>query len=69
MIDGERWDSPDGGSRFQMQLSVGPHHVEISKDGYKTYSTSVTIREGETTDVERESLDGGGLTGAAIFSN
>jgi len=69
VIDGERWDSPDGGSRLQIQLSVGPHHVEISKDGYKTYSTSVTVRDGETTTLNVSLSNGGGLTGAAIFSN
>ena len=50
VIDGERWDSPEGGSRLQVQLSAGPHHVEVSKDGYEAYSTSLTIRPGDTQD-------------------
>ena len=66
MIDGERWDSPEGGSRLQVQLSAGPHHVEISKDGYKTYSTSVTIRPGDTQTLNVSLSTGGGLTGAAV---
>jgi hypothetical protein len=48
VIDGERWDSPEGGSRLQVQLSAGPHRIEISKDGYKNYSASVTVRPGDT---------------------
>jgi len=48
VIDGDRWDSPEGGSKLQVQLSGGPHRIEISKDGYKTYSTSVTVRPGDT---------------------
>jgi hypothetical protein len=50
-IDGERWDSPEGGSRLQVQLAAGRHRVEVHKDGYKPYSTSVEIRAGETETV------------------
>ena len=66
VIDGERWDSPEGGSRLQVQLSAGPHHVEVSKDGYRTYSTSVTIRPGETQTLNVSLSTGGGPTGAAV---
>lgn len=47
MIDGERWDSPEGGSRLSVQLSGGSHRVEVRKDGFKTYTSTVTIRAGE----------------------
>jgi PEGA domain-containing protein len=47
-IDGERWDSPEGGSRFQLQLSGGRHRIEVQKDGYRPYSTTIDIRPGET---------------------
>ncbi|PYR93918.1 MAG: hypothetical protein DMF84_06695 [Acidobacteria bacterium] len=50
-IDGERWDSPEGGSRLQVQLAVGRHQIEVRKDGFKPYSTSVDIRAGETETV------------------
>ena len=67
VIDGERWDSPEGGSRLQVQLSAGPHRVEISKDGFRTYSTSVNVREGETVTLNVSlSTGGGGLTGAVL---
>ena len=67
MIDGERWDSPEGGSRLQVQLSAGPHRVEVSKDGYKTYSASVTIRPGDTQTLNVSLSTGGGPTGAGAY--
>jgi hypothetical protein len=47
-IDGERWDSPEGGSRLIVQLAAGPHRVEVEKEGLRTYSSTVEIRPGET---------------------
>jgi hypothetical protein len=47
-IDGERWDSPGGGSRLQVQLSEGSHRVEVTRAGHKPYSTTVEVRRGET---------------------
>lgn len=47
IIDGERWDSPEGGSRLSVQLSGGTHRVEVRKDGFKTYTTTIQIRPGE----------------------
>ncbi len=60
VIDGERWDSPEGGSRLQVQLSAGPHKIEVRKDGFKPYSTTVTIRPGasETLNVSLSAGDG-----------
>lgn len=48
VIDGERWDSPEGGSRLSVQLSAGPHRVEVRKDGFKPYMSTVQIRPGDT---------------------
>jgi PEGA domain len=48
-IDGERWDSPLGGSRLQVQLSQGTHRVAITKEGFRPYSTEVQVRAGEVT--------------------
>lgn len=50
-IDGERWDSPDGGSRLLVQLAAGQHRIDVSKDGYKPYSATIEIRPGETQNV------------------
>jgi hypothetical protein len=58
-IDGERWDSPEGGSRLQVQLSAGRHRIEVRKDGFKPYSTSVDIRSGETETVNVSLPPGG----------
>ena len=48
IIDGERWDSPDAGSRLSVQLSAGPHRVEVRKDGFRPYMSTVQIRPGDT---------------------
>jgi hypothetical protein len=47
-IDGERWDSPEGGSRLVVELAGGSHRIEVRKDGFKTYSSTVVIRPGES---------------------
>ena len=47
-IDGERWETPAGENRLLVELSEGTHRVEIRKAGFKPYSSSVTIRSGET---------------------
>jgi hypothetical protein len=48
VIDGERWDSPEGGARLSVQLSAGTHRIEVRKDGFKPYASTVQIRPGET---------------------
>jgi hypothetical protein len=32
-----------------VQLSTGRHNLEVRKDGFRIYSTDVTIRGGETS--------------------
>jgi hypothetical protein len=49
LIDGERWDSPQGGERLLVELAEGPHRVQIQREGYESYSTEIIIRRGETT--------------------
>jgi hypothetical protein len=48
-IDGESWENSGNNERLVVQLGPGVHHVQIRKDGYRTYMTDVTIRPGETT--------------------
>jgi hypothetical protein len=48
LIDGDRWQGPEGDDRLVVQVSEGSHRVEIRKDGYTTFSTQVTVRGGET---------------------
>lgn len=47
LIDGERWDTSAGDDRLLVELSEGEHRVEIRKEGFKTYSSSVRVRAGE----------------------
>jgi hypothetical protein len=47
-IDGERWDSPEGGSRLAVQLPAGSHRVEVRKDGFRPYTQTIQIRPGES---------------------
>jgi hypothetical protein len=47
-IDGEPWEN-SGNERLIVQLGPGVHHVQIRKDGYRTYMTDITIRPGEMT--------------------
>jgi hypothetical protein len=51
LIDGERWSGPDGEARLIVQLSEGRHVVELRRSGYRTHTTEVEIRRGETTSV------------------
>jgi hypothetical protein len=48
-IDGEPWEQPGQSERLIVQLGPGVHHVQIRKEGYRTYMTDVTVRPGETT--------------------
>ena len=48
LIDGERWDGPQGQDRLTVDLPEGPHRVQIQRDGFEAYSNDVTIRRGET---------------------
>ncbi len=49
MVDGERWDRPDGDPRLSVELSEGTHQVEVRKDGHKPYVASIQVRAGEVT--------------------
>jgi PEGA domain-containing protein len=48
LIDNEPWQGPQGDERLLVQVAEGPHHVEIRKQGRRTFSTDVTVRGGET---------------------
>lgn len=50
-IDGERWDGSPGDDRLVVQVAPGVHHVEVRRDGYRTYQTDVNARPGETSTV------------------
>ena len=46
LIDGERWE-PAGESRIQIQVPPGPHRIEVQKDGYQPFTTTLQLRPGE----------------------
>jgi hypothetical protein len=48
LIDGEAWHSAAGGDRLLVNLTAGQHQVEIRKDGYDAFVTTVEVRRGET---------------------
>ena len=48
LIDGERWNAPQGQDRIAVRLAEGRHHVEIRKAGYSTYVEDVLIRSNST---------------------
>jgi hypothetical protein len=48
LIDGEKWNGNADGDRLEVQLSAGVHNVEVRKSGFRTYSTDVTVRNGQT---------------------
>lgn len=48
-IDGEAWQTSPGADRLVVHLPIGLHHVEVRKDGFRTFKADVQIRSGETT--------------------
>ncbi|HEX6463049.1 MAG TPA: PEGA domain-containing protein, partial [Vicinamibacterales bacterium] len=46
-VDGQHWDNPQGGSRLTVQLAPGRHRIEVRKDGFRNYSSTIEIRPGE----------------------
>jgi hypothetical protein len=49
IIDGERWDRPEGESRLVVDLAEGPHRVEVQREGHRPFTTTVQVRRGEVT--------------------
>jgi hypothetical protein len=48
LIDGERWEGPQGQERLIVQVSDGPHQIQIQREGYESFTANVTVRQGET---------------------
>ena len=49
LIDGDRWDTSPDSDRLVVQLPAGAHRVEIRKDGFGGYSSTVDVRRGDET--------------------
>jgi len=50
-IDGERWVTPETDSALTVHVLPGQHRIEVRAQGYRTFSTVVTVRTGETLPV------------------
>jgi hypothetical protein len=48
-VDGERWVSTQTSGPLVIQLSPGPHRIEVRAPGYRPFSGVVDVRRGETT--------------------
>ena len=48
LIDGEPWTAPQGEDQFVIELAEGAHRVEVRKNGFQTYTSTVRVRRGET---------------------
>jgi len=57
LVDGERWQS--SGERLEIQVSPGPHRIDVQKDGYQPFTTNVQVRPGETATVNVSLTRGG----------
>ncbi len=49
LVDGESWEGPDTADRLVIQLPEGEHRVEVRKEGFTAYSSTVRVRRGDTT--------------------
>ena len=47
-IDGDEWTGPEGPGPLLIELGAGSHEVEVRKQGFTTYRTTVRVRAGET---------------------
>ena len=59
LIDGEKWEAPEGTERLVVHLSEGSHKVEIQKEGYRPFVTEVRIRRSETVPLNVSLRTGG----------
>jgi hypothetical protein len=48
IVDGESWNGPEGAERLMIQLPEGEHRVEVRREGYAGYSSTVRVKRGET---------------------
>ena len=48
-VDGEQWRFPESGRRLDLEISEGPHRVEIRREGLEPYATTMYIRAGQVT--------------------
>jgi hypothetical protein len=59
LVDGERWQS--SGDRLDIQVTAGAHRIDVQKDGYQPFSTSVQVRAGEVSGLNVSLTKSGGI--------
>jgi hypothetical protein len=60
LVDGEVWTAPEGEEQFNIELAEGPHRIEVRKEGFQTYATTVHVRHGEAMRLNVALTSGGG---------
>jgi hypothetical protein len=60
LIDGERWEFSGSRERLAIELSEGPHRIEIRKEGLEPYETTIHIRPGEAASINVSLTRGSG---------
>ena len=50
LIDGERWQT-SGADRLEIRVAPGEHRIEIQKDGYQPFTTSIKVGQGVTAPI------------------
>ena len=68
LVDGEAWTAPDGQDQFAIELSEGPHRIEVRKNGFQSYSTSVRVRRGETVRINVSLTTAGQSQGTDVWN-
>ena len=48
LIDGEPWRGSQENGPLVVQLGAGTHHIEIRRDGYRSYLTDIPLGNGQT---------------------
>lgn len=48
LIDGEPWTGSQGDGPLVIQLGAGTHHLEIRKEGYRSYLTDIPLGNGQS---------------------
>jgi hypothetical protein len=63
LVDGEPWSAPQGEDQFVIELTEGPHRIEVRKSGFQTYSSTVRVRRGETVRLNVSLTTGDAISG------
>ena len=51
LIDGERWEGPSSDEALVVQIAPGRYRIEVRKEGYRSYTTQIDVRAGDSTPV------------------